>query len=281
MKKYIIALILTLAGTSSLFSLHVVAATADSVSTDSASTTAVYDIKFDADAPQAELWKMANQAYVNGQYDKSVALYTAILTKGVHSSKLYYNLGNAYFKQDKWGGAILNYKRALLLSPADEDARHNLKLASSRTVDRIDTVPEFFVKSWLRSLGLLMGTDGWTILALSAFAICLALVLVWLFVHIPFWKRMGFAGACVALCVTGCSFVYAQMRYSDIHDGAMSVVMSESVNMKSSPAVAGKDLSVLHQGTIVKMGEQLDGWVQITLSDGNVGWVENRDIEKI
>jgi len=35
--------------------------------------------------------------------------------------KLYYNLGNAYFKDDRIGKAILYYNRALRLAPGNDD----------------------------------------------------------------------------------------------------------------------------------------------------------------
>lgn len=65
-----------------------------------------------------QLWDMANTAYINGNFHSAAEVYEEILSRGVSSVKLYYNLANAYFKEDRIGKAILYYKRALRLAPA-------------------------------------------------------------------------------------------------------------------------------------------------------------------
>ena len=47
-----------------------------------------------------ELWDMANTAYINGNFHSAAEVYEEILSRGVSSVKLYYNLANAYFKED-------------------------------------------------------------------------------------------------------------------------------------------------------------------------------------
>jgi Ca-activated chloride channel family protein len=45
------------------------------------------------------------------------------------AQQAFYNLGNTYFRAEKWPEAIEAYKQALLLNPDDLDAKHNLELA--------------------------------------------------------------------------------------------------------------------------------------------------------
>ena len=42
---------------------------------------------------------LANQNYEAGQFEQAAAGYEAIIEAGVRNSDVYYNLGNAYFKQ--------------------------------------------------------------------------------------------------------------------------------------------------------------------------------------
>lgn len=291
MKRYILVLFCLFAAVSvsvAASSYASVSVAADSavvsgvvVDSTSAHTATSAHVAVSDAATDDELWDEAGKAYMSGNYGVAVAAYTAILERGVHSFKLYYNLGNAYFKQDMLGGAILNYNRALLLRPADADARYNLALASSKVTDRIASVPEFFVKTWLRNLGRVMSSDGWTVVVLCALALVAVFVLVWLFAPGVVWRRSGFYGACLAVLLLGGSLYYAQSGYVQLTAGERAVVMANSVSVKSSPAQSGKDLFILHQGTVVTSGELLDGWIQVTLSDGNVGWIESRNIEKI
>ena len=92
---------------------------------------------------------MANRLYSEGKFDKAAQLYESVLKMGYESPELYYNLGNAYFKQQRIASAILNFERAALRNPSDEDIQFNLKLAHSFTVDRIEPIPTFFYQHGL------------------------------------------------------------------------------------------------------------------------------------
>ena len=105
-----------------------------------------------------KLWDQANTAYINNDFPTAISLYETILSSGRQSGKLYYNLANAYFKEQEIGRAILNYNRALRLNPGNEDIRYNLQVAEKMTKDHIDAVPEFFVKTWLSNLRNLLSS---------------------------------------------------------------------------------------------------------------------------
>jgi tetratricopeptide (TPR) repeat protein len=81
---------------------------------------------------------MAHQLYESGQYAKAAEAYQQLVDQGYSDAALFYNLGNAYFKQGDIGRAILNYRRAERLHPRDPDTRANLELARSLAVDQIE-----------------------------------------------------------------------------------------------------------------------------------------------
>ena len=92
--------------------------------------------------------------------------FEAISAAGIESADVYYNAGNAYFKAGEYPKAILNYERALKTDPSHKEARFNLEFASSQIQDRIDDVPEFFLKSWMRNLCYVMSSNVWAVLSL-------------------------------------------------------------------------------------------------------------------
>ena len=96
-----------------------------------------------------KLWDQANTAYINNDFPTAISLYETILSSGRQSGKLYYNLANAYFKEQEIGRAILNYNRALRLNPGNEDIRYNLQVAEKMTKDHIDAVP---VDTWIEQI---------------------------------------------------------------------------------------------------------------------------------
>ena len=92
--------------------------------------------------------KEAEVAYTKEDYGKAIELYEGLLKTHGESAEIYYNLGNAYYKENKIAPAILNYERALLLDPGDGDIRFNLQLARQKSVDKIEPVGDFFLHRW-------------------------------------------------------------------------------------------------------------------------------------
>ena len=119
----------------------------------------------------------ADSAYVRGQYQQAIAQYEALLKQGA-SADLYYNLGNAYYRTENIPEAVLNYERALLLSPGDRDIRFNLQIVRSKTFDKIVPESEMFFVTWYRSLVSMMSVDAWARTALVALALTIILLLV-------------------------------------------------------------------------------------------------------
>ena len=103
-------------------------------------------------AAESSKMKQANEAYKEGKYELADSLYTEVMNKEGVSSALYYNLGNAKYKQGEIAYAILYYEKALKVSPDNEDAKYNLELAKSQTVDKIETMEKFVLSEWNQSI---------------------------------------------------------------------------------------------------------------------------------
>ncbi|MDD4858579.1 MAG: tetratricopeptide repeat protein, partial [Candidatus Krumholzibacteria bacterium] len=72
-------------------------------------------------------------------YQEAILHYEAIVKDGhVRNGKLYYDIGNAYFRLGDVGRAILNYKRSGLFMRNDQNLRQNLDYARNRRADRIE-----------------------------------------------------------------------------------------------------------------------------------------------
>ncbi len=227
------------------------------------------------------LWDRANTAYLRSDFRTAVRTYRQILERGAVSAKLYYNLGNACFKEGSLGEAILYYNKALRLAPGDEDIRYNLTVAESRTKDRIEAIPEFFLKGWMRSVRSLVSGDAWTILSLAALVFALSCTLLYLLSHTLALRKAGFYGTLCGLVLMLAATLFALGARREAIDRDRAVVMSSAVSVKSSPDKSATDLFVLHEGTTVKSGDTLGDWTEITIADGKKGWIESRHISTI
>ena len=228
------------------------------------------------------LWKAGVDAYSAGQWAQAASDWTDLSATGLRSKELYYNLGNAWFKAGEIAPAILNYERALRLDPSDSDVRYNLEFARAQTQDRIDEVPEFILKTWTRKLSYLLSSNAWAGLSLFLLALTLALILLFLLGPSVNARRTGFFTGIVALLLTLMCWGFARSLKSaaERHDDA--IVMRPVSSVTSSPSSdAAKSLFILHEGTKVKVLDEVSGFTDIELADGRRGWIASSDIERI
>ena len=223
----------------------------------------------------------ADSAYVHGQYQQAIRDYEALLKQGA-SAELYYNLGNAYYRTENIPEAVLNYERALLLSPGDRDIRFNLQIARSKTFDKIVPESEMFFVTWYRSLVSLMSVDGWARTALIALALTIVLLLVYLFSYRIWLRKTGFFGGVVLLLLFVGSNIFAWQQKKDLLNRKGAIIFAPAVTVKSTPAVNGTDLFILHEGTkvVITDGSMRD-WKEIRIADGKEGWIESKHIRVI
>lgn len=227
------------------------------------------------------LFARATDLYRTGSFAEAARTYESILAQGSTSGELYFNLGNAYYREGNVGRSILNFERAARLLPTDDDVAHNLRLARLRAVDRIDPVPEFFLVVWLRALSEVISPTA----ARNVFLILWTLVfgsLVSLYLGrtaaIVRWSRIAFFVA-VPLAIIAGGVWLAQVTV--LVDESSAIVLTPTVTARSSPDANAVDAFVVHEGAKVELGTSVDGWTRITLADGKVGWVRDGDVEKI
>ncbi|MBQ6910782.1 MAG: BatD family protein [Bacteroidales bacterium] len=228
------------------------------------------------------LWNAGVAAYTEGDYAQALRDWKDVQATGMMSRELYYNLGNAYFKTGEIAPAILWYERALRLDPSDADVRYNLEFARAQTQDKIDEVPEFFFEQWRHALCYLLPSNTWAVLSLVFFGITVALVLLFLLGSTSARRRTGFFTAIVTLLLALLGWDFARWQRAEARRQDMAVVMRPVSSVKSSPsAESAKDLFILHEGTRVKVLDNVSGFSNIELADGRQGWIPSGEIEII
>ena len=225
-----------------------------------------------------ELFARGNEQYAQGDYAASAASYRKILEAGFRNSRVYYNLGNACFKQNQVGPAILFYEKALKLDPADEDARENLRYANLRIRDRIpaEDLP-ILLAVFSRGLGLLrmervIGLFTGLYLAAMLFAAA------WILGNGRRWAAQAGIAALVlcALFLAAGGWMLLQGRARGASDQA--IVLAEKVEVLSGPGPENTLLASVHEGTKVKIHNRRETWVQVTLPDGRAGWMREETL---
>jgi len=220
----------------------------------------------------------ANAAYADGRYADAAAQYQAMIDE-TPDAVLYYNLGNAQFKQGELAQAILNYERALRLRPNYPDAKYNLAFAQSRITDNI-VEQDFFLSAWARAIRNNLHERTWLILSISLFLLALVGILLFLLGREPWLRKTAFHIAWIALLFS----LTAGLNAGSLHKRDTlrneAIITQGVVNAKSSPDRSGTDLFTLHEGTKVTIRETLGEWCNIRVGN-NEGWIKQQNMERI
>jgi len=230
---------------------------------------------------QEEMIKAAEAAYTQEDYSQAIERYEEIIKVYGDSYEIYYNLGNAYYKADRIAPAILNYERAILLNPGDAAIRFNLEIAKLKKVDRIDPLGEFFLVQWFRTIQNLVSVDTWATLGITCFILFIGCLILFFFSKWMKLRKMGFYLGIALLVIVVCSNLFAWNQQKAIVERKGAIIFAPTVTIKSSPDASGTDLFVLHEGTKAFIKNSLGEWYEIELEDGNVGWIRQKDLERI
>lgn len=234
-----------------------------------------------AGEPSDSLFVNANAAYSEGNFEQAFDLYQQIQSNGLESPELYYNMGNSAFRSNKLGFAILYYEKALKLDPGFSDARNNLSYVSVYKEDKLDQVPELFIRVWIKALFKLFSVSQWSYIALALFFLGLSGIIIYIFAGSLVFKKVGFFTGMTAILLFALSFSATINRNSELKNPGSAVITTPSVVIKSSPSLSGTDLFVLHEGTKVSVHETVGEWIEIKISDGRVGWMQNTALQLI
>ena len=228
------------------------------------------------------LWNTANEAYAQERWEDAVNDYTAIAEASMESAPLWCNLGSAWYKSGNLGKAILCYERALKLDPSYEDARYNLELLNAMKFDRLESVPELILATWMKNLGRTLDSDSWAVCFLVFLVLTLAMVLLFILGSSATSRRAGFFTGVVCLLLAVASLSFSLWQKNEYMKADKAIIMKPVSSVKSSPSGdSAKDLFVLHEGTKVQVLDNVGGWSNIELSDGRQGWLPSSDIEII
>ena len=226
------------------------------------------------------LKQKADDAYSKGKYLDAIESYEAALKKG-KSANLYYNLGNAYYRTDNVTRAIINYEKARLLAPGDDDIIHNLEVARSKTIDNIQPGEKIFFKVWYENIKTSMGIDTWATLSLVSLVVALLLFLVYLFVKNMMLRKVAFYLSVALVIVFILGNVFASQLKDYTTNSKCAVIVSPTATAKKTPTEQGADACILHEGTRGDVIDALKGWYEIRLADGTEGWISEKDVEVI
>ncbi len=221
----------------------------------------------------ANLFEQANTYYSEGKYRQALSTYRQLDSMRVISPELYYNMGNTYYKLQNYPYAVYYYKKALKYRPGDKAIKQNLELARSKTVDKIDILPQSpFTVAW-HSVILLTTAKNWTYIALFWLLTAFAALVFYRIKNTVSLKRLFFISGVVALMLSGLSVYLGIQNQHYFTHTQEAVIVAPTIDVYSEPGNKGVKLFTLHEGTEVVVEEEVDNFVKIKLPNEKSGWI--------
>lgn len=221
----------------------------------------------------AKIFADGNEYYQKGDYSQAEQSYRSLLQNGADSASLYYNLGNACFKQKRLGEAIYYWEKARKKRPADPDIKENLELANLMIVDRIESPPVAYPVRLLDNMLELVSATQLSWISLALFAAANGLF-IW---HVLARRHAVSARTLIGSITFGvlfvcfaCALSWKIYREDYRREG---VIIEQKVEAHSGPGADNLTLFTIHEGIKVRVRGSNNGWFQVSLPNGWNGWL--------
>lgn len=226
-----------------------------------------------------KLFEAANTYYNQGEFELAIENYESIISNGEHSAEVYFNLANSYYKTNNIASSIYYHEKALKLKPDDVDIINNLGFAQNMTIDEIATTPQVGFNRIYNNLVDTLSFDSWSKISVACVLAFVLLFLLYYFSVNTNVKRATFIGSFIAVVFTVFTVFMAFQKYHLDTSFDEAIVFSKSIDIKSEPNSNSNNLFRLHEGTKVKIIDNLSDWNRIELADGQKGWIPAESIK--
>jgi len=229
---------------------------------------------------EADKLAVSDQEKATALYKKSIIRFDRIIKEGgIENGKLYYNLGNIYFRTKDIGRAILNYRRAAQYIGNDVNLQQNLEFARNTRKDQIEEKQQTKI---LKTL-LFWHYDSSAKIRLILFTV--SFILLWIFsIWCIFIKKSFFKWS---ISITAAlSFLFAGsllIDYVALQKSIPGVIISQEVVARKGNSESYKKSfkDPLHAGTEFTLIEHRGNWLQVELPDARTCWLPATDVELV
>ena len=222
-------------------------------------------------------FQAANTSYRTGDYAKAASLYEALIAQAPQVAAYYYNLGNAEVRLGKLSAAILNYEKALILEPRDEDVRRNLSHARELLEYRVDDSRNWYLKATDAVLRYITQRESILVVLVVVFVFLLSGIVHFLSGRGLFWN-MGRKFVFLLLVLVGLVAFGKHVQRDLISD---AIVMQKECEARYGPSEHDQVAFRMGEGIKVFVMDRREDWSRVLLTNGESGWVKSSDIAEV
>ena len=231
---------------------------------------------------QNDIFVVANEKYNSLDFVGAIEKYNELLKGGFHSSELYFNLGNAYYKLDSLAQSIYYYEKGLKYFPNDSSLIQNLAYLNNLTIDDIESLPEDIVSKQLNYLLNYFSFNTWSIITIITAILSCVIFLLYFLSKSSIYKRTYFTIFILSFILTS-SLLFVNFKIYNVQTTIeFGIVYKDVIEVNFEPNEKSEVLFEIHEGTKVEVIENFDlDWLKIKLSNGQTGWVIKNQIKII
>ena len=231
---------------------------------------------------QNDIFVVANEKYNSLDFVGAIEKYNELLKGGFHSSELYFNLGNAYYKLDSLAQGIYYYEKGLKYFPNDSSLIQNLAYLNNLTIDDIESLPEDIVSKQLNYLLNYFSFNTWSIITIITAILSCVIFLLYFLSKSSIYKRTYFTIFILSFILTS-SLLFVNFKIYNVQTTIeFGIVYKDVIEVNFEPNEKSEVLFEIHEGTKVEVIENFDmDWLKIKLSNGQTGWVIKNQIKII
>ena len=231
---------------------------------------------------QNDIFVVANEKYNSLDFVGAIEKYNELLKGGFHSSELYFNLGNAYYKLDSLAQSIYYYEKGLKYFPNDSSLTQNLEYLNNLTIDDIESLPEDIVSMQFNYLLNYFSFNTWSIITIITAILSCFIFLLYFLSKSSKYKRTYFTIFILSFMLTS-SLLFVNFKIYNVQTTIeFGIVYNDVIEVNFEPNEKSEVLFEIHEGTKVEVIENFDtDWLKIKLSNGQTGWVIKNQIKII
>ncbi len=221
--------------------------------------------------PVTELFSLGVEAYNKNNFKKSVYCFEEILSNGLESGAIYYNLGNAYFRMNKLAKARLAYERAKRFMPGNSDLLANIAFLKTRLEDKVSLPsPHWFWRVYYFP-GELLNRNKLSFFVLMSFLFVMGLwFIAVLTARFRLTTKIFFTvGVSIFIWLGSVLFVKVYLESTPRY----GVIIPDEAAVRWGNTKSDKVAFYLHEGTKVIIRQQRGNWVLITIGKDKTGWI--------
>lgn len=218
-----------------------------------------------------------NDLYEKGEYEKALKIYLNIANKS-SNWKIFYNIGNSYFKLGDIIRAKINYLTADRLRPFNKSIKKNLQIIEELLNNNAHLPEPDFLSRTLKKIESVL-----TINTLSVSLVVILLISAFFMFKLIYSGKLKkhIYGILISFIVLLFLFFYHIERVNDFHNNKLAVVTAPGSQLRSGPGEGNTILFEITPGVTIRIIDVSRDWAQVTASPEIAGWIKINNIEMI